>query len=302
MKEFDTIIIGAGTAGLTAAIYAQRAGLRCVVLEGTLYGGQITNTPDVENYPALEKVSGFDFAMSLYNQATSFGAVVEMEEVTGVSLEGETKTVKTPSEEYQAKTVILANGAKRRKLGVPGEEEFSGKGVSYCATCDGAFYRGRDVAIVGGGNTALEDALYLADNCKTVHLVHRRDSFRASQVVVDSVLRRENIVVHYDSAVQSILGDTQVKTVVLENKKTGETQDLAVDGVFVAVGMVPDNAMFAPVRLDETGYIVAQEDCKTNVPGVFVAGDTRTKFLRQLVTAAADGAVAATQAANFLRI
>ncbi len=302
MKNFDCIIIGAGTAGLTAAIYAQRAGLSTVVLEGGVYGGQITNTPDVENYPALQKISGFEFAMNIYNQAESFGAKIKTESVKAVELEGDIKKVITDTSEYTAKTLIIANGAKRRKLECPGEDELSGKGVSYCATCDGAFFRGRDVVIVGGGNTALEDAVYLASICSTVHLVHRRDEFRASNVVVESMKANKNIKIHYDSVVESINGDNKVESAVIKNIKTGEIETIETAGVFVAVGMVPDNQMYAPVKLDKSGYIDAGEDCHTNIPGVFAAGDTRTKTLRQLVTAAADGAVAANEAANYIRI
>lgn len=302
MKNFDCIIIGAGTAGLTAAIYAQRAGLKTVVLEGTLYGGQITNTPDVENYPALDKISGFEFAMNIYNQAVKFGAQVEMESVVRVELEGEVKKAFTESEEYNAKTLIIANGAKRRTLGCPGEEELSGKGVSYCATCDGAFFKGKDVAIVGGGNTALEDAIYLASVCNKVHVIHRRDEFRASSVIVDALKAKENIEIHYDSVTESINGENKVESITIKNVKTGEVSTIDVSGVFVAVGMVPDNEMYAPVKLDKAGYIIAGEDCKTNIDGVFVAGDTRTKTLRQLVTAAADGAVAANEVANYIRM
>lgn len=302
MKNFDCIIIGAGTAGLTAAIYAQRAGLKTVVLEGTLYGGQITNTPDVENYPALDKISGFEFAMNIYNQAVKFGAQVEMESVVRVELEGDVKKAFTESEEYNAKTLIIANGAKRRTLGCPGEEELSGKGVSYCATCDGAFFKGKDVAIVGGGNTALEDAIYLASVCNKVHVIHRRDEFRASSVIVDALKAKENIEIHYDSVTESINGENKVESITIKNVKTGEISTIDVSGVFVAVGMVPDNEMYAPVKLDKAGYIIAGEDCKTNIDGVFVAGDTRTKTLRQLVTAAADGAVAANEVANYIRM
>ncbi len=302
MKQFDCIIIGAGTAGLTAAVYAQRAGLKTVVLEGGIYGGQITNTPDVENYPAIDKISGFEFAMNMYNQAVKFGTVVEMESVTKVELEGDIKKAYTASEEYCAKTLIIANGAKRRKLGCPGEEELSGKGVSYCATCDGAFFKGKDVVIVGGGNTALEDAIYLASICNKVHVVHRRDEFRASSVIVESLKAQKNIEIHYDSVTESINGENKVESVTLKNVKTNEAETIEVSGVFVAVGLVPDNEMYAPVKLDKTGYIIAGEDCKTNIDGVYAAGDTRTKTLRQLVTAAADGAVAANEAANYIRM
>ncbi len=297
----DMIVIGAGTAGLTAALYGRRAGLQVLVLESGFYGGQIANTPEVENYPAIPRISGVDFSQALYDQVAALGAEVKFEGVTAASLEGEVKTVTTSRQTYEAKTVVLANGAQRRKLGCPGEEEFSGRGVSYCATCDGAFFRGKEVAIVGGGNTALEDAIYLAGLCSKVYLVHRRDAFRGNDILVKAVQSRENIQICWNAVPAAITGDKAVTGCRLRDTVTGEERELAVSAVFVAIGLVPDNAIWGDaVQLDPSGYIQAGEDCRTNLPGVFVAGDTRTKPLRQLVTAAADGAVAAFEAGNYL--
>ncbi len=297
----DVIIIGAGPAGMSAAVYARRAGLQVCVLESNIYGGQIINTPEVENYPAMSKVTGPEFAMALYNQATEHGAQILLEGAAEVELVGDVKRVKTAQNTYEAPTVIIANGVVRRKLGCPGEQELSGKGVSYCATCDGAFFRGKDVAIVGGGDTALEDALFLAANCRNVTLIHRRDEFRGSKILADSVIAKENINIVYNSIVQSIVGPDKVSGAVLLNKLTEKTTEIAVDAVFVAVGLIPQNDLIrGQVDLDEQGYIVAEENCLTNIPGVFAAGDTRTKGLRQLVTAASDGSIAATAASQYL--
>lgn len=298
----DVLIIGAGPAGLSAAIYALRAGHTAVVLEELIYGGQVANTPDVENYPAIGHISGVDFAMNIYNQAVALGADVQFDGAAAVDLTGPVKKVTTTGGKvWEAKTVIIANGARRRKLECPGEAEFTARGVSYCATCDGAFYRGQDVAIVGGGNTALEDAMFLANNCKTVHLIHRRDTFRGNQILVDALLKKENITIHYDSVPQRITGEQTVSGITLKNVKTEEETSVPVSGVFVAVGLIPDNALFADqITLDPAGYVQAGEDCHTNLPGVFVAGDTRTKTLRQIVTAASDGAMAAVEASNYI--
>lgn len=295
----DVLIIGGGPAGLSAAIYAKRAGVSTLVLEQSIYGGQITNTPEVENYPGVLKISGADLAMLLYEQVNDLGVEVRLEGVESLDLTGPVKTVRTAQETYEARTVIIANGAKRRKLECPGEERLAGHGVSYCATCDGAFFRGKEVAIVGGGNTALEDALFLSNHCSMVHLVHRRDAFRGSKILADAVLARENIQIHYDSVTQEIQGDSKVSAIVLKNVKTDAVETVPVSGVFVAVGLAPDNGIFAgQVELDPAGYIVAGEDCKTSQEGVYAAGDTRTKEVRQIITAAADGAVAAVEAAN----
>ena len=291
----DLIIIGAGPAGLTSAIYACRAGLSVKVFEELSPGGQAAITPEIENYPGMKKVSGSDFAISLFEQATELGAEVEFERVVRIELLTDGKKVITDSGEYTAKAVIIANGAKRRKLGIPGEEEFSGRGVSYCATCDGAFFKDKDVVMVGGGNTALEDALYLANICKKVYLVHRRDEFRATKNLVDRVVNNDKIEILYSKTLTEIKGEGKVSSVVLQN---GE--ELAVDGVFVAIGLEPDNERFLGVVELENGYIKAGEDCKTSCDGIFAAGDTRTKSLRQIVTATSDGAIAATKVIELL--
>ncbi|HIT18384.1 MAG TPA: FAD-dependent oxidoreductase [Candidatus Fimivivens faecavium] len=298
----DILIIGAGPAGLSAAVYACRAGHSVVVLEENLVGGQIASSSEVENYPAVARISGADFAMNLYEQAAALGAKVEFEPVERAELAGPVKKLYTPDGVYEGRTVIIANGAKRRKLGAPGEEEFAGRGVSYCATCDGAFYRGKEVAIVGGGNTALEDALFLANNCKTVHLIHRRGEFRGNKILADAAVSRENIVIHYHSVVEKIEGEKQVGAVsILSGEAEKQPVRIPVSGVFIAVGTVPGNALFeGQLELDAAGYLVAGEDCLTKIPGVYVAGDTRTKQLRQLVTANADGAVAAVAASTYL--
>ncbi len=296
---YDILILGGGPAGLTAALYAKRAGVSVLVLEKTIYGGQVINTPTVENYPGIASITGVDLAMALHDQVTGLGVEVRMEEPISCQLDTDPKVVTTSRGSYEAKTVILANGVKRRQLGCPGEERLAGRGVSYCATCDGAFFQGKVTAIVGGGNTALEDALFLANHCTTVHLIHRRDAFRGSAILVQAVEKRENIVLHYDTVVEEIQGENKVESLRLKNVQTGEETALAADGVFVAVGLMPDNEAFAgQVELDKAGYIVAGEDCRTSQPGVYAAGDTRTKAVRQIVTAAADGAVAALGAAG----
>lgn len=304
MKQYEVIIIGGGPAGLTAAIYLERAGHPCLVLEEYVCGGQMVNTPEVENYPALSKISGAELSSSLYNQAVEQGATVEFDGVVSADLEGPEKKVTTlGGMTYTAKAVIIANGAKRRKMGIPGEEQLTGKGVAYCATCDGGFYRGQKVVVVGGGNTALEDALYLSNICEEVHLIHRRDEFRAAKVLVDALGDRENLKVHYFTVPHEVLAgeDGKVRGLAVKNVQTGETSEIPARAVFVAIGLEPDNQRFAgQVQLDQAGYILAGEDCHTNLAGVFAAGDTRTKTLRQIVTAAGDGAVAAAEAGNYL--
>ena len=297
----DIVIIGAGAAGMTAAVYAARGGNSAIVLEQNVHGGQIVNTGEVENYPTILSISGVEFAGNLYEQATSHGADIRYEKVTGFDFSGPVKVVETDEGRYECKAVILANGVVKRKLGVPGEEKFQGRGVSYCATCDGGFFRGKKTAVVGGGNTALEDALFLANLCEEVTLIHRRDEFRGDAHNVKAVLARENIRILYDTVPLEVLGDQQVTGLKVQNKKTGEESELAVDGVFVAVGQIPQNELFrGAVEMDESGFVAAGEDTKTNIPGVFAAGDTRQKLVRQLVTAAADGAVAAVMAGSYI--
>ena len=296
----DLMILGAGTAGLSAAIYAVRAGLSVRLLENSVYGGQILNSPDVDNYPGIPSISGFDFVQNLHDHAAGLGVKPESVTVSRVELTGDIKRVHTPREVLEARAIILATGASHRKLGCAGETEFQGRGVSYCATCDGAFFRGKDVAIVGGGNTALEDALFLANSCKTVFLVHRREGFRAHQSVIDAVRARENIRLLLSATVETIIGDKQVTGIVLRSTKDESLSEQTVSGVFVAVGLDPNTSLFKGQLDLDGGYICAGEDCRTSLPGVFAAGDVRTKPLRQLVTAASDGAVAAVEAGKYL--
>ncbi len=297
---YDILIIGAGPAGLTAAIYACRAEKRTLVLEAKTYGGQIINTPDIANYPVAPGISGFDFATTLYNQAKDLGAEVKFEKVTEVR-DGDVKTVVTPKNTYEAKTVIVATGAENRKLGVEGEDKLIGRGVSYCATCDGNFFRKKVVAVAGGGNTAVEDALYLADLAEKVYLIHRRDAFRADAALVSKLKERENVELVLNANVTKLVYEQRLQGVEVTDKLTGETKVLDVAGLFVAVGQVPENQNFAQlIDLDESGYAIAGEDCLTKVPGIFVAGDNRVKDVRQLITAASDGAVAATAAIKYL--
>ncbi len=296
----DIIIIGAGTAGLSAAIYALRAGKSVLLMEQLTYGGQIINTPEVENYPGIKSISGFDFAQGLYEQAEALGAELKYEQVTGIE-NGEVKKVKTSGGEYECKAIILATGAKNRPLGLDKETEFIGSGISYCATCDGAFFKGRVVAVNGGGNTALEDALFLSNYCKKVYLIHRRDEFRGEAKQVDKLKERENIEFVLNSIITELLGEDELKGVRVHDKVSGEDKDIELDGLFIAIGQMPKNAAFAPiVELDKGGYIVAGEDCRTNVDGIYAAGDCRTKTVRQLTTAAADGAVAALAACAYI--
>ena len=293
---YDIIIVGAGPAGLTAAIYTCRAEKTTLVLEAKTYGGQIINTPDIANYPVAPGISGFDFATTLYNQAKDLGAEIRFEKVTEL-IDGDVKTVVTPKQRYEAKAVILATGAENRKLGVDGEDALIGRGVSYCATCDGNFYRKKVVAVVGGGNTAVEDALYLADLAAKVYLIHRRDAFRADASLVSRLKEKENVELVLNATVTKLLHNMRLTGVEVTDKTTGEARVLDVNGLFVAVGQVPENENFRSlIDLDAGGYAVAGEDCHTKCPGVYVAGDNRAKTVRQLVTAAADGAVAATEA------
>ena len=296
---YDIIIVGAGPAGMTAAIYGRRAGKSVLVLEAASYGGQIINTPDVENYPSAAHISGFDLATQIYEQAKALGAEFAFEKVTGIE-DGDVKTVVTAKNRYEGRAVIIATGSENRKLGVAGEDELVGRGVSYCATCDGAFYRKKTVAVVGGGNTALEDALYLADLAEKVYLIHRRDQFRGDETTVARLRERENVELVLNSRVTGLIAEKKLKAVEVTDKD-GNTSQLQVNGLFVAVGRVPENQNFASViELDGAGYAVAGENCRTRSAGIFVAGDNRVKDVRQLVTATADGAVAATEAIKYL--
>lgn len=298
---YDVIIIGSGPAGLAAAIYAQRARLKTLVMEKQpMSGGQILNTYDVDNYPGLPGIGGFELGMKFREHAEGLGTQFVSENVISTELEGEVKRISTTERVYEAKTVIIATGASHRTLGVPGEETFAGIGVSYCATCDGAFFRGKDVAVVGGGDVALEDALFLARSCSKVFLVHRRDELRGAKVLQEKVKETSNIEILWDTVVERVEGSGRVERLALFNRKKQEGFLLEVSGVFVAVGISPNSAMFEGKVRMEDGYICADESCVTNQPGVFAAGDVRTKQLRQVITAAADGANAVTSAERFL--
>ena len=299
---YDIIIIGAGPAGLTSAIYARRASKKVLVLEAKTYGGQIINTLDIENYPVESHISGFDFATKLYNQAKDLGAEIVFEKVVNINDKGSIKEVVTTKNIYNSKAVIIASGAENRKLGLVNEEELVGKGVSYCATCDGAFYRNKIVAVVGGGNTALEDALYLADVASKVYLIHRRDEFRGDERSVNYLNERENVEFIYNSTVTKLNANEKLESIEVTNKD-GSVKTIDVDGLFVAVGRIPENQNFAKlIDLNEAGYAESGEDCTTKVKGIFVAGDNRTKEVRQLVTATSDGAIAATNAVKYINI
>lgn len=289
---YDVIIVGSGPAGLSAAIYAERAKLKTLIMEKEiLSGGQIINTAEVDNYPGLQGIGGFELGSRLREHAEKMGATFVEEEVLRVEEAYEYKKIVTREKEYLCKTIVIATGAAHRKLNVTGEEELAGMGVSYCATCDGAFFKDRTTAVVGGGDVALGDALFLARLCKKVYLIHRRDSFRASRHLQEQVKETENIEILYDSQVRSILGQEKVEEIEVWNEKAQQAQRLSIDGIFIAVGLTPNSQVFTDfVKLDEQGYVVAGENGLTDCPGVFAAGDVRTKELRQVITAAADGA------------
>ncbi|MCR5327846.1 MAG: thioredoxin-disulfide reductase [Saccharofermentans sp.] len=299
----DIIIVGAGPAGLSAAIYARRAGMDTVLYEGEMYGGQIVNTPEIENYPAIAKISGFDFANDLYNQAVNLGAALEFDRVTGVSKTDSGFDVTLASGKTDtAKAVILAVGASNRHLGIDREDALLGKGISYCATCDGAFYKEKVVAVNGGGNTAVEDAIYLAGIASKVYLIHRRNEFRADEVLVEAAKKLENIEIVTPYVIESLEGEPKLGSIVLANREDGSKKSIDVDGLFVAIGQEPKTADFKDLVTLTGGYIEAGENCKTNVEGIFAAGDARVKKVRQLTTACADGAVAALAAIDYIKL
>lgn len=299
---YDLIIVGAGPAGMSAAVYGKRAGLDLLVIEkNPMGGGQVLNTYEVDNYLGLPGINGFDMGMAFQKHAKDQGAQFVTANVTELKLDGEIKEVVTNKGTYEAKTVILALGAHHAHLGVPGEEEFAGKGVSYCATCDGAFYRGKVAAVVGGGDVAVEDAIYLARFCEKVYLIHRRDSLRAAKSLQDKLFALENVEVIWNHVVEEIKGELSVQELALMNTQDNSKNTLSVNGVFVAVGIKPDTELVkGQINCNEAGYVIAGEDCKTSLDGVYVAGDARQKPLRQIITAVSDGANAATYASLYL--
>ncbi len=289
---YDCIIVGAGTAGLTAAIYLRRASKKVLVLEARSYGGQIVNALKIENYPGEPNISGFEFAEKIYNQSLDLGTEILFEKVINIENNFDYKEVITSKNRYKCKAIILATGSDNRKLELENEDNLIGKGISYCATCDGNFYKDKIVAVIGGGKTAIEDALYLSDIASKVYLIHRRD--------LDKI-DKENIETISNSNIVKIYGDNKLGSIDIKNKD-GKITNIKIDGLFIAIGRIPENQNFAKlINLDEKGYIISNEECNTNVPGIFVAGDARTKKVRQLVTAAGDGAIAATEVLKYIK-
>ena len=299
---YDLAILGAGPAGICAAIYAARGKMKTIWLEKKfVQGGQIVDTYEVDNYPGLPGIGGLELGETMVAHAEKAGISPRREPVLFIEDQGELKVIHTKKHEYKARTVILACGAAHRQLGIPGEEELSGMGVSYCATCDGAFFQDRIVAVIGGGNVAVEDAILLSRTCKKVYVVHRREELRAEKILQESLMSCENVEMVWNSVPEVIEGTDKVEDLKVKNIKTGEETVIPLDGVFIAVGILPNTEKFKDlVKLDDSGYIVAGEDGVTSTPGIFAAGDIRTKKLRQVITAAADGANAVASAQRYL--
>ncbi len=314
---YDVVIIGSGPAGLSASIYAKRAGLKALTIEQSpMSGGQVLNTYEVDNYPGLPGINGFDMGMKFREHADKLGCEFKNAAVLSIQKKGEEALLKaasiekeenagfvieTEDDSLETKTIVVATGASHAKLGIPGEEELSGMGVSYCATCDGAFFRGRTTAVIGGGDVAVEDAIFLARGCEKVYLIHRRDELRAAKILQEEAMALPNIEIIWDTVAEKIVGEEQVEALLLRNVKTKEEKTLPVDGVFVAVGILPTSELLTDlVDCDEKGYVIAGEDGATSMAGIFAAGDIRTKKLRQIITAAADGANAITSVQEYL--
>lgn len=300
---YDVIVVGAGPAGLAAAIYGKRAGMNILVLDSSsISGGQILSTYEIDNYPGMPGVSGEELAQSMRGHCDKLGVEFARGKVTCIVDKGTTKELITKKTTFEGKTIIIATGASNRLLGCPGEDELSGVGVSYCATCDGAFFKDKTVAVVGGGDVALEDALYLARFCSKVYVIHRRDEFRGAAILQEQVKALNKIQIIYDSTVEAINGTDKVESILIYNKKTTTKEEIQLDGVFIAVGNVPNvRGISGLPKQDEAGYIIADETCETSIPGIFAAGDVRTKQLRQVITATADGANAITSIGRYLK-
>lgn len=298
----DIIIIGAGPAGLTAAVYARRANKSVLLIEKASFGGQVTFSPKIENYPGFIQASGNELADHFFDQAVGQGAEFELEEAVKIIDNGTTKTVVTDSGEHEGKAVIIATGAKHRMLGVPGEEDYVGNGISFCAVCDGAFYEGKEVIVVGGGNSALQEAILLSDTCKKVTVIQNLSDFTGEKKLVDILKSKDNVDFIFDTVIDSFSGNGEELTgAVILNSKTGEKTQISFDGAFVAIGLAPDNGAFSEIAgLDSYGYVASDEACLTKTEGVFTAGDCRTKKVRQITTAVSDGAVAALAACNYI--
>lgn len=298
---YDIIVIGAGPAGLTAALYALRADKSVLVLEKATFGGQITFSPQIENYPGFAKMSGNEFADKLVDQVINQGADIEMETVTAIRDNGDTKTVITEDGEHEAKAVIIATGVKHRQTGLPNENELVGEGVSYCAVCDGAFFKGQTVAVLGGGNSALQEAVLLSDGCEKVYVIQNLDYFTGEARLVEKLKEKDNVEFIMGTVISSLNGEGSLESLTLRKEADGSEYDLKVNGLFVAIGLIPNNKIFEEIAgLDEWGYIDSDESCLTKTEGVFVAGDCRKKQIRQITTAAADGSVAALAACRYI--
>lgn len=298
----DTIIIGAGPAGMTAALYLLRSGKRVLLLESDSFGGQIASSPNIENYPGMPHLSGSDFADALLSQITDLGVDIDVTRVTGVQKKDGCFEVCTENNILPCKTVILATGVRHRTLGITNESAYFGRGISFCAICDGPLYKGKIAAVVGGGNSALQEALYLSELCASVFLIHRRASFRGEASFLSVLQQKSNITIYTDTVIVGFSGAQQLRALSLQNLKTGETFEIPADVLFEAIGQVPENKIFENlVSLDENGYILAGENCCTSSPGIFAAGDCRRKTVRQLTTAVADGSAAALAAVEYLK-
>jgi len=300
--KYDLAIIGAGPAGLSAAIYGARGGLKTIVFEQALIGGQIVLTNEVENYPGFEEIlTGFELGEKMKLQAQKFGAEIREETVESIIIHDSDKEIKTSEQNYQVKAIVFATGASPRKLGVSGEERLTGRGVSYCATCDGALYRGKVVAVIGGGDSAIEEAMFLTNFVSKAYIIHRRDELRAVHSIQQKALKNEKLEFILDTVVQEIIGENQVKSLSLLNKKTSVASELIVDGVFIYVGISPNNFLIKDIlQLDNQGFVVTDDDMQTEIPGFYVVGDIRKKSLRQVVTATSDGAIAGFMAERYI--
>ena len=303
MKEYEVVIVGGGPAGLTAGLYASRYGLNTILLERSLFGGQIVNASEVHNYPGFPNgVSGMDLGQLIYDQAVKFGLQAEIADFTAIKSNGSSFDITLDEETITTKTVIIATGSNYRKMGVAGEERLTGRGVSYCATCDGFLFKNKEVAVVGGGDTAVTDALELSQHCKTVYVIHRRDQLRASEAVQRAAFSNERIKFIWNSVVERLEGQERLDNVIIRDVKTGGTSNFSVSGVFVAIGLIPNSELFKGLlELDEAGNIVSDEMMHTSVPGIFTAGDIRRNSARQVATAVGDGATAAKSAFSYLK-
>lgn len=302
VKTYDVAILGAGPAGMTAAVYASRAELSTVMIERGMPGGQVANTEDVENFPGFSLITGPELSSKMFEHSTKFGAEYKFGDVQSVTLDGNYKVIDLGTEKIRAKAVIIATGAEHKKIGVPGEEELAGKGISYCAVCDGAFFKERDLVVIGGGDSAVEEGIFLTKYANKVTVIHRRDELRAQKILQERAFNNEKMDFIWDTEIQSVNGESVVESVTLYDKNSEETYDFETNGVFIYIGLVPLTQPFENLGIlnEKTGYVIANDEMETNVPGIFAAGDVREKTLRQIVTATGDGSIAAQNASEYV--